>query len=976
MSESGAASSAAGLNSVMSGISNAVAVVVLFDLETNAQSWKSNCIVQVGAMLVSVADGVLLPYEQQFNEKVMLPPGKRMSKGATAVHGLKAADVNRAAGALPCVDVLKKFIRFVELGCHHLFNDNDDSDNEDDEDAMATVASKQVALVAHNGIGFDFRVLLRHFGQCGLEWPKNWMLLLDTLSILRGLCMSKGSVLKLPAARGKREVAISRASGLDLGTVYKSIAGNTLSDAHDALADTKALYVLFKALTSARPEEVRHKKAKRGILSAKKMFAKMKSSTGFADGEQMSTLSSLDDSEDEGGILVDYESAASLAESDLTELNDVGDGLEWREVEASALYGGKGRREPTRPDLDTLTRPFLAGGQVADGKMAFRSPLTSFLHFFRDAAALIIVETNRYAHQKMEAKQKEEKEERRRQRRASSTTSSTTKSARGDDKGKGKSRKRVRRRQFRSRSSSSSSADSSRGRKKRRKHAKTWEDVDMDELLDFVSCLLVLGVVGRKSRRQEIWSNDLDFAVPRVQATMTRARFEQILAHLHFVDNETLPARDDPQFNPAGKVQPLIDCVNKIFRCSFCLGLYVSADECSKGFCGRVCFRKSMKHKPIVARFGFNIFSVHCAHTAYMYQFAVQHGSLLKMCQQQEPKLAHINNLHSMIPLFLLRDYIDGNNNAHAQHKLVIVCDRLYTSFRLAKESVALGFNVLGTVRSGGAGMPPKSWQLKDKEKGQMKLWKLEVPKGCPKELHRLKGILAINYCDSRSFLLLSTIPSDNFKWDPRHVDIPLTKLTIPRRRDGEVKQQPAPNLVAVYNSKMNGADVFDASWNRCEIGFSRMRKWTVVLFFAVLDFIVENSRIAYNWFAEKKLSPAQFRLKLADALVRPAVRERLNRLAGVGSAMLNDARRVRDSPLPIPRSPTGRFRVSTCAYGNLGVKNALACSTTGCPARTRSGCKTHSKVLCVDCYAHIHVPSSTRSKRGAPIAFSLPDDE
>jgi hypothetical protein len=258
---------------------------------------------------------------------------------------------------------------------------------------------------------------------------------------------------------------------------------------------------------------------------------------------------------------------------------------------------------------------------------------------------------------------------------------------------------------------------------------------------------------------------------------------------------------------------------------------------------------------------------------------------------------------------------------------------------------------------------------LGNNEKGKAKTWKLDVPQDSAKELKRMKGMLAINYCDSKSFMLLSTVPPDNFKWDPRHKYIPFTGVTVPRRRSGTVIQQPAPNLVAVYNSEMNGADVFDASWNRCEIGF--LRKWPVVFFFVVLDFIVENSRIAFNWFAKKKLTPADFQLQLADELLRSDTRERIARLAASVSDVLQAPRRMRDSPLPQLQRPAQRQRGPVCRYGALAAQ-PRTCTAKNCQNRLRNGCTTHKYILCIDCYAYLHVSSTRTGKKGKSIPFSI----
>jgi hypothetical protein len=167
----------------------------------------------------------------------------------------------------------------------------------------------------------------------------------------------------------------------------------------------------------------------------------------------------------------------------------------------------------------------------------------------------------------------------------------------------------------------------------------------------------------------------------------------------------------------------------------------------------------------------------------------------------------------------------------------------------------------------------------------------------------------------------------------------------------------------------MNGADVFDASWNRCELGFKRMKKWTVVFFFAVLDFIVENARIAYNWFAKKKLRPAAFRLLLADELLSESKLQEVERAQRGRDEELHHLRRARDSPMPL-KSMTMEVS-SACKFGKL-VKHARSCSTIDCKERPRGGCQTHKTMLCVECYAKRHVPTySNRCK--TPPSRSIP---
>jgi Transposase IS4 len=826
------------LNSLASGLVSCVNYLLVFDLETSARSWKTNCIIQMAARLVAIDDaGVLLPYELGFDRKVLLPVGKRISPAATKVHGIKACHLTpNTAVALGVA--LKALIAFVEAGCEALSagrsaSSSDESSSESGNDSDDV----KVALVAHNGMAFDFRILLRSFCEQGVEWPRNWCLFVDTLAILRGLCRSKKTILNLPkACGGGASAEVSKVFGLSLGVLYTQLTGTLIEDAHNALADTDALLVVLKSVISAPKSVILRAKFKRGVIPPTRIFKMMKAAKGVDLSVLEGNAAFADDSEDDTDILVDFEAAADAAE----------DGAEfesqewrWQEIIESEdgraperqMYGSRGRRAPTRPSIDTLEFPFVANNEVVRkhaAKYHFGTPLQSFLHFFSHVALGIVEQTNIYAAQKATLASAEAVRDR--GERECDKEKGARKAKRKDKSKRKRRRKRVRNR-WREGSSSSplssppSPPPAARASKRQRSHRAKWRDLTVDELHEFVSCLLILGVTQRKSRRSAIWGADVKFAVPYVQSVMTRDRFEQILSNLHFADNDELEARGHPNYDPIGKVRPLIDSANKVFCESYVLGAYVSADECSKGFCGRASHRKSMKHKPMTARFGFNVFSVHCAFSSYLHQFELQYAGLLERCQESEVRLATITNLHTMMPLYLLRNCLDGIGHADAlgeQHWPIIVCDRLYSSFRLAKEATERRFHLLGTVRAGAAGMP-KHELLPNNQKGRTKYWKLNVPK--KSRLRALAGSLAINYCDSKSFMLLSTVPPDNFIWDPRRTTIKLSGMTVPRRRDGASVRQPAPNLVCVYNITMNGADRFDQAWSRCEIGVHANKK-------------------------------------------------------------------------------------------------------------------------------------------------------
>ena len=90
------------------------------------------------------------------------------------------------------------------------------------------------------------------------------------------------------------------------------------------------------------------------------------------------------------------------------------------------------------------------------------------------------------------------------------------------------------------------------------------------------------------------WSNHPDLNVPIVSSTMTRRRFQSLLANLH-VNDDSLPAGTDKLW----KVRPLIDSLNKNFQKLYDVRRTQSVDESMILFKGRSCLKQYNPKKPI-----------------------------------------------------------------------------------------------------------------------------------------------------------------------------------------------------------------------------------------------------------------------------------------------------------------------------------------------------------------------------------------
>ena len=84
----------------------------------------------------------------------------------------------------------------------------------------------------------------------------------------------------------------------------------------------------------------------------------------------------------------------------------------------------------------------------------------------------------------------------------------------------------------------------------------TWE-TSIEELRAYLGFMLVMGV-NRLPETRDYWSRDDKLHNTFIASRITRDRFEEISRYLHFANNMTLPARDEPGYHRLQKVLPVI----------------------------------------------------------------------------------------------------------------------------------------------------------------------------------------------------------------------------------------------------------------------------------------------------------------------------------------------------------------------------------------------------------------------------------
>ena len=114
----------------------------------------------------------------------------------------------------------------------------------------------------------------------------------------------------------------------------------------------------------------------------------------------------------------------------------------------------------------------------------------------------------------------------------------------------------------------------------------TWE-TDLEEIKAFLGFMVVMGV-NRLPEIRDYWSTDSKLNNAFISSRITRKRFEEITRYLHFVDNTTLPLRDEPGFHRLQKVEPIIAAMKERFLTSYNPHPQNSIDEAMipfKGLC-------------------------------------------------------------------------------------------------------------------------------------------------------------------------------------------------------------------------------------------------------------------------------------------------------------------------------------------------------------------------------------------------------
>ncbi|CAF1258417.1 unnamed protein product [Rotaria sordida] len=200
--------------------------------------------------------------------------------------------------------------------------------------------------------------------------------------------------------------------------------------------------------------------------------------------------------------------------------------------------------------------------------------------------------------------------------------------------------------------------------------------VSENEMNRFIGILLMTGVYSFPQQRY-FWMNTT--RVESITSAMSRDRFLQIKRNIHVFDNTNQLDSNDPNFDRAYKVLPLLNIVKENSR-KIPKEEKLSADEQIILFKGRSIMKQHMPKKPL--RWGYKMFILAGNGSGLCYDFIFYTG--------KEGKSVH--GLCTQIVLDLCETVPRSIN-----HKLF--CDNFYTTIRLQVELHKLDIYAVGTVR-------------------------------------------------------------------------------------------------------------------------------------------------------------------------------------------------------------------------------------------------------------------------------------
>ncbi|XP_015438132.1 PREDICTED: piggyBac transposable element-derived protein 4-like, partial [Dufourea novaeangliae] len=261
----------------------------------------------------------------------------------------------------------------------------------------------------------------------------------------------------------------------------------------------------------------------------------------------------------------------------------------------------------------------------------------------------------------------------------------------------------------------------------------TWKKTTIKELRAFIAVLLEMGIT-RRPTIFSYWSQNHRH-IPWFGQMFSRNRFQLLCKFFHTVDNSTLPARDNSEYDPTAKFEPVVAHANRKFKFHYSPHQHLSVDESLVGTKSRSALTQYLPNKKH-HKWGIKFWMLADGISHYCLSFFCYRGAK----DQRDKREIKEKGLAQVVI-----DKLLGMSNYFMKGYHITV-DNFFTSIALARSLFEKNTFLSGTIRSNRKHIPS---QLKSKlEVGEYKY-------------QRNREILLLAYREKKSqkknVLLLST---------------------------------------------------------------------------------------------------------------------------------------------------------------------------------------------------------------------------
>lgn len=407
-------------------------------------------------------------------------------------------------------------------------------------------------------------------------------------------------------------------------------------------------------------------------------------------------------------------------------------------------------------------------------------------------------------------------------------------------------------------------------------------NISETEIRQFIGVLIMTGVYSFPEQRF-FWKGST--RVESIASNISRDRFLQIKKFLHVVDNTEQLNSNDPNYDRAFKVRPLLNIVKENFR-RIPKEEKLCVDEQMIPYKGKSIMKQHMPSKPI--RWGYKMFLLAGGESGICYDFVLYTG------KGDKAEYGFCTDI-----VLTLCETVPRNLN----HQLY--CDNYFTTIRLQVELKKMGIFATGTVKSN---------RLTDLSVKQLNDLSKE---GRGAVDHRVAEVDGIQVCVTRWFdnnvvNCLSTLH------DNQIVDS-VKRWSTKQKQHIQVKR---PAVIKAYNQWMGGVDLIDMLISLYRINV-RCRKFYMKIIFHLIDLSIANGWLLYrrhgaqlNYPRREIMSLLEFRIEIANTLLKPAI--------------------------PIPPVRRGRPSHDQSSNADVVLKTKRAAPIPRPPAIDRSDCYNH----------------------------------